>query len=135
MSNADMRERAARGAALLDIARPYWYEGVSVGALNLLNGDTCVLGQIYGDWETGLAQLFPTSVMYKTMYEDAPSQDSTSDYYGFSAFDIRQFTDDDLSRTWRDLTQAWRDLISERRCRVLSLELFIDANERDGVNV
>jgi hypothetical protein len=124
MPDTDMRERAARGAALLDKTRPSWYEGVSVGALNMLNGDVCVLGQIYGLYETGLSMLFSSEFAYPPTYVGKRDLDSASNYYGFSAFDYPSNTVDGWR--WDALTQAWRDLIAERRCRVLNLHLLSD---------
>lgn len=147
MSSVDMRYRAERGAALLDATRPHWYEGVSVTALNQANGDVCVLGQIYGVYEAGLTALFPSPATYTTEHSGTPNLDSTSDFYGFSAFDVSAPLDMDpwlrLTQAWRDIIadrrcqamQAWRDVVAERRSRALDLDLSEQVHEKVSVSV
>lgn len=129
MPDTNMRARAERGAALLDTARPYWYESISVGALDVADCRTCVLGQVYGDYASGRAALFPDPSNYMSTSAEV-SVDTTSDYYGFSMFDVSVFVSQ-----WDTLTQAWRDIISERRCRVLDLDLVGLSNEKVNVSV
>ena len=48
------RERAARGAAYLDQVMPGWYRRINADQLDMGNGLTCILGQLYGSFAAGL---------------------------------------------------------------------------------
>lgn len=132
MSDVNMRERAERGAALLDTVRPYWYESISIGALDISDCRTCVLGQVYGDYAAGLKELFPDASSFRSTASDGDelSANTTSDYYGYSMFDVSM-----MRGHWEKLTQAWRDIIAERRCRVLDLDLIGHVNEKVNISV
>lgn len=52
------RMKVARGARYLDRVKPDWYGLVDVETLNLISAEDCVLGQVFGDYETGLSHLF-----------------------------------------------------------------------------
>lgn len=53
----DVAARVARGVALLDEKVPGWVNKVDVEQLNVSNGTTCVLGQLYGEYNFGRAKL------------------------------------------------------------------------------
>lgn len=48
---------AARGAALLDVARPGWHDEIDTNTLDINSATRCVLGQLYGYWTEGLFHL------------------------------------------------------------------------------
>jgi len=49
--------RIERGAALLDTAAPGWEGKIDLNTLDLSSGWYCVVGQVYGDYIDGLAEL------------------------------------------------------------------------------
>lgn len=53
----DVAERVTRGVALLDEKVPGWVDKVNVERLDVSNGVTCVLGQLYGAYNSGRAKL------------------------------------------------------------------------------
>jgi hypothetical protein len=116
----DLQERAERGASLLDTVHPGWHEDISVGTLDITLAGTCVLGQLYGSYRTGLDRVFT---------DPATNIQAESDQYGFSA----SWSSD--MHVWGDLTQVWRDLIAERRCRALNVDLYNNMTEKVSVSV
>lgn len=48
---------ATRIATLLDEERPDWYDEVDTETLNMDDVGTCLLGQLYGSYLTGLGEL------------------------------------------------------------------------------
>ena len=114
MSNVDMDVAACaeRGAALLDRYSPYWYERVSIGALDMCNNRHCVLGQVYGNYVVGLDSLAKNG--------RADGVAVGSDHYGFSAFAATDISDSavlspDGREVWNELGRAWYDEITIRR--------------------
>lgn len=59
----DLSTRAANGAAGIDRIYPLtypggkWWERVDLGRLNLYDGENCIVGQLYGDWECTIEQV------------------------------------------------------------------------------
>jgi hypothetical protein len=49
--------RVARGAALLDPEEPGWFNRIDTDQLWMSRCDTCILGQLYGDYTVGLRAL------------------------------------------------------------------------------
>ena len=85
-------EQAARGAALLDERLPGWRGMVRAESLQLRWCSTCVLGQLFGDYERGVHALGLT--------------DKEAREYGFYVTDGRKVT------LWARLTDAWRKVLA-----------------------
>ena len=51
---SSLRDRAAAGAAFLDRVKPDWFKRVNLDTLDLSCDDTCVLGQLHGDYLRGM---------------------------------------------------------------------------------
>lgn len=45
------KKEAAKGAGWLDVNNPGWVNKISVKSLNLAKFESCVLGQVYGEYE------------------------------------------------------------------------------------
>jgi hypothetical protein len=86
--------RIERGAALLDQACPAWENDIDLGTLDLGNECDCVLGQLYGDYATGLAQV------------DGPLTWHNAGRFGFITYG---------RESYEALTQKWRRFIRGRR--------------------
>ena len=54
---AQLVERVARGAKLLDESQPGWRERIRADELAMETCDQCVLGQLYGDYATGFKEM------------------------------------------------------------------------------
>jgi hypothetical protein len=50
-------EAVQRGAALLDDLDPQWFEHIDLGRLDMGECARCILGQIYGNYTTGLDRI------------------------------------------------------------------------------
>jgi hypothetical protein len=99
-----------------------------VTGLSMVSCGMCVLGQVYGEYGTGLYVLFGK---YDT---------DNSDHYGFSAFVTGGPQTDALTASgqtvWAALGHAWRDEIARRRVQqrpVTLLPLFVSQVTRDEV--
>jgi hypothetical protein len=90
------RARAAAGAALLDRLVPSWWRIVRIRELDINDSCNCVTGQLFGDFDAGLAQL-------RLDVDDAR-------HYGFLSA-----TGDQSDLGLRDLTRHWKNEIRSRR--------------------
>jgi len=103
-----------RGVDLLDAREPDWWLSINVGTLDVQNSRLCVLGQLYGDYDRGLAHL------HLTLREAGA--------YGFAASTFDELFDRNdaylggrasprshASLRYRELTGAWRATLEHRR--------------------
>jgi hypothetical protein len=72
-------ERVARGAALLDRAWPGWAAQVDPDRLTMADGDSDVLGQLYGHLNRGLAALGDPDAVAHGFDLDADADDDAAD--------------------------------------------------------
>ncbi len=93
-----LRSRAARGAKLLDRRAPGWWERIEVSRLDLASCPLCVMGQLFGHYEQGLARL----AVWRRGHE-----------YGFAlpSFESEMSS----SEAWVKLTDIWRSIVFKRR--------------------
>ena len=56
-TNAVLRARVERGAALLDAEKPGWCERIDVPTLDIRDANHCVLAQVYPSFSEGLTEL------------------------------------------------------------------------------
>ena len=103
-----MRTREAtatvkRGAKLLDKAFPDWEAKIDLDFLNMFSYNQCILGQLYGEYETGMCVLFPG------MSGDLDLYENNSNRYGFEA-DLHA----NRARALTQLEVAWENLILGR---------------------
>ena len=59
----DPSQRAAEGAAYLDIVKPSWFVDIDASELNLFSPDMCVLGQTFEGYYQGLRALLPEALV------------------------------------------------------------------------
>jgi hypothetical protein len=85
--------RVAAGAAFLDEREPGWADRIDLDQLDLSSDCRCVLGQLHGDYGTGLDVL------------DVEFGTGASRGLGFNC----------AGGEFDELTAAWRELISRRR--------------------
>ncbi len=95
--------RVAKGAALLDEAKPGWWRHVNLATLDVADCVHCTLGQLYGRFSLGLLMLFGGRLLpyTPTRHGFSGSTSSVGDAGGF--------------RTFRALTAEWTRVILERR--------------------
>lgn len=80
-------EYVSAGVKFLDSVKPKWADEIDLDKLVMESGDDCILGQLYGMFETGLSALGLNS--------------EKSAKYGFE--------DDHRETTYADLNRAWRN--------------------------
>ena len=56
-TNAVLKARVERGAALLDAEEPGWAPRIDVPTLDISDGEHCVLAQLYPSFGDGLTEL------------------------------------------------------------------------------
>jgi hypothetical protein len=85
----DYAAKVAAGIKLLDSKKPGWRSKIEADDLNLGSCDVCVLGQVFGSYDSGLADL------------GLDTYDAKS--YGFNT-----------SYDFQELTDAWKDALVEK---------------------
>lgn len=78
---SDYSLRAERGAKLLDSAIPAWWRMIDAGLLDIEDFKNCIIGQVFGDWSGGTAELDRATDV--PLYCDRENQE----YYGFELRD------------------------------------------------
>jgi hypothetical protein len=103
------RQRAGRGASLLDDRDPGWAARVNPRSLELSDGAACVLGQLHGEFRSGLrrARIIDLS--------SAPLASLSPVDLGFQA--VRHLGDEIERRDFAYLNRAWREEVTRRRPR------------------
>jgi hypothetical protein len=98
---ATIEERVAAGVKLLDEKRPGWRSEVSAELLSMVQKSQCVLGQIFGWYDDGRAQL-------GLGYITAPDYGFTSDYRNYEQFEGLDEKIKAENEEFAALTEAWR---------------------------
>lgn len=106
ISMEDARERVERGADFLDDADPGWYRRVDAASLELGSGDSCVLGQLHGDFRLGLGRSDLINL------SSAPRASLSPSAHGFQC--IQGLSKEDERRDYACLTEAWQEAIAAR---------------------
>lgn len=100
------QKAVAAGFALLTKRKPTWRNLVDVTRLDLGNGFSCILGEVYGDYETGGSKVFRTSGWERETAAaygfNTPAQVS-GDYYDYQT----------ERRQMRALTAEWKRQLRE----------------------
>lgn len=105
------RERATRGAALLDERSPGWWRHLYPESINMMFGDQCVVGSLNPD------------VGYYAMLDELGVQDEgtceegTIVWYGFDVADdefSHALETPEARESYARLTDVWRVLVAKR---------------------
>jgi hypothetical protein len=86
-----IRERVAKGIALLDSRIPEWRENVDVDRLEIYSTFDCVLAQVFGGYGEGLALL-------------GIRTDMLAASFGFEAYEHEEFP---------EITMEWKRALAE----------------------
>lgn len=107
-------ERVERGARLLDLMRPGWAREIALDRLAMESCDECILGQLYGDYLSGL------EVLESKFGDEFYELKRPGPKHGFTLFREEQNWEQevvgvDQVREWFvPLTRAWRAEIRKR---------------------
>ncbi len=101
-----VQERVERGAAYLDEVDPGWHRRVNAEALELEDGEQCVLGQLHGGFRLGLGRSQVLSL------SSAPRASLSPVAYGFKC--VEGVSEAWQARDYELLTAAWREAVRTR---------------------
>ena len=99
----ELRARVVAGAALLDESVPGWESKIDTSTLRLQSHTNCVLGQIFGDYTTGLTTLGLWDGVVREGLSEALAP--VVDGLGFHAAHLGLYD---------DLTCAWVEYLGEK---------------------
>lgn len=90
---------AAAGATYLDENYPGWRESISARNLDMASGSQCILGQFFGDYDTGIEEIWKRDFAHKYDYKADVARD-----YGFL----------ENGASYRALDLAWQKELLKR---------------------
>lgn len=85
-----IQKKIRAGIAFLNVVKPNWLKKIKLNELDLSQSNTCMIGEIYGNYGDGIDSLGLT--------------DEIADLLGFHANSIRTYT---------LLTKGWKDAIKK----------------------
>jgi hypothetical protein len=91
--------------ALLDRKNPGWRDSIVLDELRMGDGEHCVLGQVYGDYDVGMTKLFTKRK------RDAEGFRALAESYGFEV-EYDWYTAGGRSN-YGVLTRAWKRVLKE----------------------
>jgi hypothetical protein len=106
------RERARKGAELLDQLTHKWHEKIDTGRLEMNSMFCCILGQLAEDITGNPTALYCDVDRYLTI-----ALNVMPDQYGFDLPPSNAQFDEERMKSWEFLRQAWIDEIQERNAR------------------
>jgi hypothetical protein len=113
----DIAASVERGMKFLDKHISNWIDAIDLERLALDGCTTCILGQLFKNFWTGLEHLkldlTSTAAYFATTY----SSRMNADALGFYRDDMDELTDDwdELTCAWNELTDAWVAAIKKRK--------------------
>ncbi len=116
----ELKQRAGAGAAHLDQVEPKWADRIDLTRLDLYKHRDCVLGQLYGHYDTGCAALGITSARAEDLgffvYYTGNPQLVIKHYICTDGHFHGTEVDWSAPAEFCALTDAWREEIQQRRC-------------------
>ena len=106
--NKSLRPVVRKGIKFLNEREPGWRKRIDLNTLNLANCAQCVLGQLYGEYGTGVHKLFP---------ELGREFNYLGGVLGEHGFTTQTSTFGDRDH-WDRLNAAWRTELAPRKHRV-----------------
>lgn len=106
------RERAHKGAELLDQLVHNWRNKIDTGKLEMNFPLRCILGQLAKDITGNPTALYCDADRYLTI-----ALNVMPDQYGFDLPPSNAQFDEERMKSWEFLRQAWIDEIQERNAR------------------
>src|SRR5215470_6720697 len=97
-----LSNRVAKGAAVLDAVRPYWWREIDHKNLLMDDGCSCILGQIYGEYTKGVLFLRQSSSL------------SVGRYGVVFGFSLSEAESEETPEEWATLEALWKEEIITR---------------------
>ena len=98
----------ARGVEYLDREVPGWHDRINLRTLNMSNGERCIVGQLFGNYEQWLWGIGSPMTAGALGFAMAGYPCEVYDYY--DSMDI-----------YSELDREWRKVITERRAKDLEV--------------
>lgn len=113
--NKSLRPVVRKGIKFLNEREPGWRKRIDLNTLDVANCAKCVLGQLYGEYGTGVHKLFPElgrefNYLGGVLGEHGFTTQASADCH-------RMILNGDRDR-WDRLTAAWRTELAPRKHRV-----------------
>ena len=99
-----IEDRVRRGAKCLDKEFPGWYDRIDLDTFRMEDGNRCVLGKLYGSYQTGMQQIYPRVIVSSGPWC------SLGEYHGWN-----EKTGDDRHKMLSELQAEWVRIIESRR--------------------
>lgn len=114
-----IREYVVRGAQLLDQVRPGWERDIDTERLDVSSVLNCPLGQLYGDYHTGVDAIRSTLELPKKREEPFSSEEwmviiNKLRDHGFCCNSVESVTGIRWAADMDLLTETWKNLIENR---------------------
>jgi hypothetical protein len=106
MTRQEARDRAKRGAELLDSKIPGWADEINLDSFDIGDESGCVLGQLRGDFFEAVDSLF------SRWWRSTARVCDLACAHGFNATSVSRRG---REREFSEITQAWREQIAARR--------------------
>jgi hypothetical protein len=124
----NVTDTVAKGVAILDTRGPAgWVQVIDLDALDMEQGNACVLGQLYRDnpedydgFLRGVSTLSPYNIMDGEYWNTHPDADLWGVQNGFNSLyehnnTVYDTDEPDTARVYEALTAEWRKVIRARR--------------------
>lgn len=116
LDNLSHADAVANGVAVLDAHDPQWREHIDPVSLNIASHSDCILGQVFGDYSTGMSILFPETVPDSNSLWNFHDRVERSERHGFEAMYFTnpdESEDVDPDRDYEGLQEVWLSAIDE----------------------
>ncbi len=107
--------RADKGAKLLDELAPGWADKVDLETLLITSTDRCIIGQLFGDWGTGMDGLTKLSGIEFYWGSGAEISRLNQEEYGFELTHEEYMSENAYVHTGQELEGAWIKEIEARQ--------------------
>lgn len=112
----DYEIRVNKGANLLDEHVPGWADKVDLETFLITSVDRCIIGQVFGDWGTGLSELERLSgVRFHRDYDEEGQIRKSQEGHGFELTYNEYTSEDPYVYTGQELEDAWIKQIKARQ--------------------
>lgn len=104
-------DRVRDGARLLDEQRPGWWQRIDILKLEMNNCSKCILGQLFGHYDSGLTRLFGSPDEAEEASERGFDHDEE---FGAFTTDGQSAYKDRVNNQYSQLARVWIDEVLKR---------------------
>ncbi|MBI3589706.1 MAG: hypothetical protein HY093_04845 [Candidatus Liptonbacteria bacterium] len=125
MDQKELEANVARGAKLLSQRMPDWKKRISLRRLRMHDRDSCILGQLKGDFANGLGWLWPAETSGNARFQSAVSHgfDSTIPYNLALCASLREAWIREIEGPVGQVSQTGSKKVSPRKRRGRAMQM------------